>query len=76
MFSIGTKVVMSEVGKVEYGNHRDNPHDEVGVIHEYGDEDDFVYFVGWEGGGNNDYRIEDLDLHRPTLPNIPLENYL
>lgn len=76
MLPIGTKVVMSEVGKEEYRHYKSNPHNEVGVIHGYIDDDKFVYSVEWEGGGENSYRMEDLDPYRPFLPNTPLEDYL
>ncbi len=81
MLPIGTRVRMSEEGKEEYADYGDNPHNMLGTISAYFEEDqaayedgDYCYTVRWENGRTNEYR--HLDLTPLPLVTKELEEYL
>lgn len=61
-FNVGDKVLMSAVGKDEYKERFNNPHNEIGVVRRLDPiDDEYPYRVRWEGGGINSYREVDLE---------------
>jgi len=74
---VGIRVVMSSVGKEEYPERIDNPHNVIGVvIHDYdceGETTDWRYGVLWDNGGTNDYRGMDIT---PVITGKSLEDYI
>lgn len=79
---IGTRVKMSEGGKGAYPDYGDNPHNLLGTIFAYFDEDqgayvdfaDYCYTVRWENGRTNQYR--HCDLTPLPLVTKELEEYM
>lgn len=77
MFNIGDEVVLSDFAKEEYIDHFSNPHDEVGTIIDFFDEEVESWYieVEWPGGYCNQYRPEDLELYWRKFPD-PAEEEL
>jgi hypothetical protein len=73
MLPIGTKVLMSEVGRGRYRNNRTNPYTGVGVIISCREGQYYSYIVEWDTGCTNVYKIDELN---PVVVNKELEDYL